>query len=885
MRHYIILLLYCMCVHAQVAFQFNNVKNVTICTADTTVYVEDNANSIFVITKAGPGNFLKCGDTVTVQLVGTDTHQTIVCTEGAAYTYITDTGMGINIDVLYCSSAGSDCITTSPVYTSHRAQSYSEFTVLATETCLPAWLYPATSLPPPAAAIRTSNSHACILDTHGTVYCWGSNDRCQTGVGIQGQPVRSPTRVPYATNVLFLKIAPDGTTCAQLKTYDIICWGKDAAPNEPCVRSTRSKMALAISTTWNTECFYFPISGGIVLATINTGTWITSGATARNTYTLANIGTFSGYDTSIVGIEWTRYPVYQFTTNQAGIAIFQGATDVFTQTQQIGLYGLTTSAYAQYDAFTCSPLYVTAELVVLCNEATQCEDNTITTNSSGYIACGNQHGTVGNMATYPRAIEMAVSGDVICRIMLDRAIYCTGSMTTCIVQYYGAHQAIPISTNTVSAKINEIGEYQISTTCNATLSTLGCGANLTITCADASTFDIPAAGIRSAYQIDDNTCIVTDICANSQPWYSQIAGYTPINQIADIAASAASFCILAVNGTVICSGQTATCAYILPVGGIDIASINQVYQPWRVSKIVSARTTTCFVDTTATRIMCSGNVNGYYTWCSRQTVMQYTTTAPIAGVFLADTGMICITTASLSGGIILQCLWNGYSPSLGSSTTNAGFQPAINIPNMTSDARILFDHTDGNIALQDDTTLCTISQLQVQCSTHTTTHNSSYLQNGYVYSPSPYKLISDATSVYVGNKTSIQSSITWYAYGSGDIVRMSRQADGSLFLLQSGEVVCDQIATCGRTQQTNASYTLVGTWTPIVPIPNNSNRPPSKRGLASARIDQKVMFAILFIVSIVIVAIAISAYFIVPRRHLHGERVEELAKEHQHRQK
>jgi hypothetical protein len=45
------------------------------------------------------------------------------------------------------------------------------------------------------------------------------------------------------------------------------------------------------------------------------------------------------------------------------------------------------------------------------------------------------------------------------------------------------------------------------------------------------------------------------------------------------------------------------------------------------------------------------------------------------------------------------------------------------------------------------------------------------------------------------------------------------------------------------------------------------------------------MFAILFIVSIVIVAIAISAYFIVPRRHLHGERVEELAKEHQHRQK
>lgn len=879
-------------VKAQVSIELNHAKNVTICKAQTTVYTQDNANSIFTVTKIGPGDTIGCGDTAAIQLVGTQQTQYIACTEGAVYAYTTETGIGVDIAIRYCSNAGSDCVTTSPMFLSNNPTPYSEFSVLDSARCLPSWLYPATILPPIATAIGTSNSHACMLDDGGTVYCWGSNDRCQTGVGTQGQIVASPTRVPYAANVTSIKIAQDGTTCVQLSTLDIICWGKDALPNEQCVRSIKSKMALAVGTTWTTAGNYYVLSGGVVVASADFTTWVTTGNTGDPS-AISTIGSYNTFDTSIVGMEWTRYPVYQLLQTASQQLVVTGNDDIYTLNNQATLVGLLSKQPVAYTPSTCTPVYIVNQTTTICSETTGCLSGSVSINASGYLACGNRHGTIRATTVYPRALQITVSDGSMCRLMLDKAVYCTGAMSTGVVQYYGTQQAAPISQIAGSTTINQIGTYRISSACNATLASAGCNANLTVVCANSTSpnttytrYIVPAAAIRTAHPIATGLCIVTSTCANPRPWYTQFTSYPPITSATSISASASSFCILASNGIVSCSGQPSSCTYILPLGGVDTTLLNPAYQPWQVSQIVSATATTCFVDTTKTKIMCSGNVPGYYTWCSRQTVLQYTTQAPLLNLFIADAGMICITLLQQSGGILLQCLWNGYNPSIGSSTTNAGFVTTVNITNMAPTARVLFDYIDGKLALTDDTMLCIITAKRAACTLQAPIQNRSYVHGGYIYSPSPFTLLATyspfdiawANNIGIEQirnntalETFVQQPISWYTYGDGDVTFMTRTSSGVLFLMRSGKVICSNIATCGQLGQYTgtATYSVVGTWTPTT-MPPNITMPSGKKGLASPHVDGKRLFAILFIAAILVVAVSISAYVLTPgRRHGH----------------
>ena len=84
-----------------------------------------------------------------------------------------------------------------------------------------------------ATSLAAGGSHTCALLRDGTVECWGSDTYGELGNGEIGGYSKTPVFVhgvytgdEHLTNVLNIATG-DGHTCAQLRTGQVVCWGKN----------------------------------------------------------------------------------------------------------------------------------------------------------------------------------------------------------------------------------------------------------------------------------------------------------------------------------------------------------------------------------------------------------------------------------------------------------------------------------------------------------------------------------------------------------------------------------------------------------------------------------------------------------------------------------
>jgi len=76
--------------------------------------------------------------------------------------------------------------------------------------------------------IVTSNRHGCALDTHGDVFCWGSNEQLQIGIGSSAQSVNGAVQVPLPDGARAKLLGrAEATTCAVTTDDAVYCWGEN----------------------------------------------------------------------------------------------------------------------------------------------------------------------------------------------------------------------------------------------------------------------------------------------------------------------------------------------------------------------------------------------------------------------------------------------------------------------------------------------------------------------------------------------------------------------------------------------------------------------------------------------------------------------------------
>ena len=76
----------------------------------------------------------------------------------------------------------------------------------------------------PWAQVSAGHSHTCAIDTAGALYCWGANDRGQTGTARVAARIGSPTVVAEGTTWLSVS-ARQNTTCGIQSDHSLWCWG------------------------------------------------------------------------------------------------------------------------------------------------------------------------------------------------------------------------------------------------------------------------------------------------------------------------------------------------------------------------------------------------------------------------------------------------------------------------------------------------------------------------------------------------------------------------------------------------------------------------------------------------------------------------------------
>lgn len=86
-------------------------------------------------------------------------------------------------------------------------------------------------LPVQAVDVRVGESHVCILDGKGEVYCWGKNDQGQLGSGNtenlgDDETLENLKPVDVGGKVVQLSLGY-GHTCAVLENGDVRCWGQN----------------------------------------------------------------------------------------------------------------------------------------------------------------------------------------------------------------------------------------------------------------------------------------------------------------------------------------------------------------------------------------------------------------------------------------------------------------------------------------------------------------------------------------------------------------------------------------------------------------------------------------------------------------------------------
>jgi len=74
-------------------------------------------------------------------------------------------------------------------------------------------------------SVNAGKYHTCAISTDGTLLCWGSNSRCQTGVPNNNQTMY-PTEIPHGTTWLAVTGGND-FSCAIDANRDLYCWGNN----------------------------------------------------------------------------------------------------------------------------------------------------------------------------------------------------------------------------------------------------------------------------------------------------------------------------------------------------------------------------------------------------------------------------------------------------------------------------------------------------------------------------------------------------------------------------------------------------------------------------------------------------------------------------------
>jgi alpha-tubulin suppressor-like RCC1 family protein len=78
-------------------------------------------------------------------------------------------------------------------------------------------------------SVTSGRTHSCALTEAGRVYCWGSNDRGQLGIGRHGGSVARPAPVVGGPAVVRTIAAGWDFTCAIGSDDDAWCWGSNEA--------------------------------------------------------------------------------------------------------------------------------------------------------------------------------------------------------------------------------------------------------------------------------------------------------------------------------------------------------------------------------------------------------------------------------------------------------------------------------------------------------------------------------------------------------------------------------------------------------------------------------------------------------------------------------
>jgi alpha-tubulin suppressor-like RCC1 family protein len=74
------------------------------------------------------------------------------------------------------------------------------------------------------ARLSMGNGHACAVTTNGELFCWGSNSTGELGIGINSNPIDSPTRATVFADVA--DVATGNTfTCVQQASGAVRCVG------------------------------------------------------------------------------------------------------------------------------------------------------------------------------------------------------------------------------------------------------------------------------------------------------------------------------------------------------------------------------------------------------------------------------------------------------------------------------------------------------------------------------------------------------------------------------------------------------------------------------------------------------------------------------------
>jgi alpha-tubulin suppressor-like RCC1 family protein len=101
-------------------------------------------------------------------------------------------------------------------------------------------------------ALSVGSGQTCAVLDDGTVYCWGENDRGESGLAAIGD-VYTPVQVKGVANAVSIAAGRAAATCALTVEHKILCWGDNSfgqLGSVPTDGGASSAAPLEVPLTW-----------------------------------------------------------------------------------------------------------------------------------------------------------------------------------------------------------------------------------------------------------------------------------------------------------------------------------------------------------------------------------------------------------------------------------------------------------------------------------------------------------------------------------------------------------------------------------------------------------------------------------------------------------